>query len=284
MKKIYLTILSVIFIFPLRAYGTGQNLEELSQRAEESIRSSYALINQNWRYPKNNKTRFSPPKNTAWKEFLSKTTSGTMSMLFWDGAMGINLLKSVNTLLNTEGLEMDCSNAARIVRLKLLCDLLGGKKAEQWALRINLTSNSAYSFMHRLGWSFFDEKAYDDDVSTGTAFFSFLNVKQYGELKPDGFAISHNVARFTDGTFLGFDPDFFAEEPRTYEEVEMELYNDFINPKRVKKEDLESHKQYCKRLTPENFKGMRRNYQGKSKIAVLNLEKVSNFIETGKFL
>jgi len=167
---------------------------------------------------------------------------------------------------------MDCSNAARIVRLKMICDLLGKEKTAQWAMYTSNTSTSAYDFMHKLGWSFFDERSYSDDFSVGISFFSFLNIKKYGELKPDGFAVSHNVARFSDGTFLGFDPDFFAEGPRSYEEVEEELYEDFINPRRVREEDRENHQDYCEILTPEIFKVMRRKHQKTNgKIAVANL-------------
>lgn len=65
MKKIYSAILSLGILFPFGVNASEENIEGLTACAEESIRTSYELSNQNWIYPENNEQRLSPPKNTA---------------------------------------------------------------------------------------------------------------------------------------------------------------------------------------------------------------------------
>ena len=54
MKKIYSAILSLGILFSFGVNASEENIEGLTVRAEESIRTSYGLINQNWIYPENN--------------------------------------------------------------------------------------------------------------------------------------------------------------------------------------------------------------------------------------
>lgn len=126
---------------------------------------------------------------------------------------------------------MDCSNAARCVRLYMICQILGKDKALALTSHIrNQHSNSSFNFMNALSWSFL-EKA-ESVEEQGIYCFPFVNIEKYPYFKPDGMARNHNVVRLLDKTYFGFDPRFF-DSSKNYEEVENLLYDCFIKQEDV---------------------------------------------------
>lgn len=273
MKKFL--ILFFVFCGPLVSHAAkGMAFDELEHVADEAARSAYARINQNWKYPENNTTPVTC--TTSWEEKLIKTSAGYTSMVCWNHEKQPCLAEALEEIFNAP-LIMDCSNAARLVRLYMMCKMLGEEKTSTLILRTRSQHpDSQFNFMNALSWSFLEKVESTDEG--GIYCFPFANVKEYSEYKPGGHSISHNIVRLLDKGYLGFEPSFFTS-PKSYEELEQLLYNCFIMPEDVAPGKEAAHKKYSAiAQLPGAFKRTREAYQKKVGFYKLNIDKVKSFI------
>lgn len=258
----------------------GMTGEELEQKADMAARSAYARLNKNWKYPENHTIHvsFTP----SWEEKAVETTGGWVSMVSWNSEKQPHLPRALEEIFDAEALIMDCSNAARLVRLYMICQMLGEEKTLDLVSHIRAQyPDSPFNFMNALSWSFL-EKVENVD-GRGIYCFPFVNIEKYSYFKSGGNAINHNVVRLLDNTYLGFDPSFFCV-PKNYGEVEQCLYKCFIKEDDVDLKKEEEHKKYSKILQSDLkiFVAQREKYQKKFGYYKFNMQKVHSFLTKGK--
>lgn len=261
----------------LSSTAKGMMVEEPDQEADKAARSAYARINKNWKYPKNDKTPVS--STLSWEEISVVTNAGPTSMVCWSPEKQPHLREALEEIFNAKDLIMDCSNAARLVRLYMICQMLGEEKTLELTDSVRTQHpESQFNFMNALSWSFLDRV--ESVEERGIYCFPFVNIEKYPEFKPAGNARNHNVVRLLDGTYFGFEPDFF-DSPKNYGEVERLLYSCFIDQEGVDKGKEKQHQKYSNILQNnfQNFASMREAYQKKVGFYKFNMEKVKSFIE-----
>jgi hypothetical protein len=274
MKKFF--ILFFVFCGPILSNAAkGMAFDELEQVADKAARSAYARINQNWKYPENNNTPVTC--TTSWEEKLVRTSAGYTSMVCWNPEEQPCLSAALEEIFNAP-LIMDCSNAARLVRLYMICKMLGEEKTSSLISSTRRQHpDSQFNFMNALSWSFIEKV--ESTEKGGIYCFPFANIEKYSEYKPGGHSISHNIIRLLDKGYLGFEPSFFTS-PKSHEDLEQLLYNCFITPEEVASGKEAEHQKYSgivKDLAV--FKRMREIYQERVGFYKLNVDKVKSFIE-----
>jgi len=255
----------------------GVTIEELNQTADKAARSAYTRINKNWKYPNGVDKDTSLP--TAWENVVIETTAGPTRFLSWRADKQSNLKDALEELFDKEGLTTECSNAARLVRLYVLCNILTPQKTTALISQTRQRyPDSEFNFMNQLSWSFIAQTQHTEDV--GIYCFPFVNLEKYPEFKPNGPDRNHNVVRLLDKTYLGFEPNFFSL-PKTDEEVEQLLFERFIEPKDVAPSQEETHTKYSGIIskTPALFRKMRADYQAQTGFFKLDMTAVKLFLE-----
>lgn len=230
--------------------------EELIQRAEDTTRTAYTQINKNWTYPDN--TLQPVTAAGAWKEKSVLTPRGRTSMLTWDSEIQPNLTIALDDLFSTEGLAVECSNAARLVRIRILSSLLGEDAFARHLESIQRHSSSPFEVMHNLSWSFV--KPLLSEFDEGVLCYPFVNIPEYVRYKPNGDERCQNIIRLSDGTFLGFYPEYFTE-PKTYEELEQHMFESLKSDEDVSPALTQDHREFSEALSFEQFQEMRKAFQ-----------------------
>lgn len=276
MKKM-MSLFFICFGLGLSCPVKGIDVEELALKADEAARSAYERINQNWEYPENATT---PVTGTAsWEVISVMTNAGPTSLVVWNSEKTPHLEDALEEILNAKDLIMDCSNAARLVRLYMICRMLGKEKARALAAHyLKQYSNSLFNFMNALSWSFVEKT--ESLEEKGIYCFPFVNIEKYPYFKPDGYTRNHNVVRLLDKTYFGFAPGSF-DAPKEEEAVEKLLLDSLCDQEGVALERKEEHQNYCGVLQKNSklFKTMRQSYQQKQGYFRLSMEKVKSYIE-----
>ena len=93
-------------------------------------------------------------------------------------------------------------------------------------------------------------------------------------------AINHNVFRLPNGEYIGFDPDFFTQS-QSYDELERYMFEALTSNEYVQENKVGEHKDFCEKLTFEEFRSQRRAYQANFAPYTLDITKINRFIGTG---
>lgn len=274
MKVINYALLSA---FTIVFNSHAVEITTLIKKADESAKTTFSRMNTNWRYVENSKTATSSAPGWVVEDIV--TNAGRMSMLVWDAKKEPSLSKALEDVLNVQDLGIECANAAKLARIKIICDLLGGQNFKKLVDMIRKTSSSNFEFMHKLSWVF-QVKA-DNKADAGVYCFPFVNIQLYPQFKPHGFAANYNVIQLSNGNYLGFDPQFFSTE-QTAGAVERYLFDKFIEPNDLDAAQRSMHERICKDLTLEKFQSMRNKYQATIGYYKFDMKQIKSFIETGR--
>lgn len=216
----------------------------------------------------------------SWTVVNVETNSGNTSAIVWNRLKEPDLKTAINQLVDSE-LVMECSNAARIVRLGVLRELLGHDKMNTLVKDVSTIlmkkrQFTLYNFMAALSWKFYEGVR---SINEGEFYaFPFVNSRLYAELKPNGDESNHNVVCLTNGTYVGFAPGFF-EQSKTYEEMEERLYTVLMDDSFLREEDKARHSDRCKKLSFDVFKAQRSSFQKNYPYNRLNLQAVLDYID-----
>lgn len=197
-------------------------------------------------------------------------------MVCWNHEKQPCLVEALEEIFNAR-LIMDCSNAARLVRLYMICKMLGEEKTSELISSKRIQHpDSQFNFMSALSWSFLEKV--EGTEEDGIYCFPFANIEKYSEYKPGGHSISHNIVRLLDNKgYLGFEPSFFTS-PKSYEELEQLLYNCFIMPEDVVPGKEAAHQKYSAIVKMPVFQRLRKVYQKEVGFYKLNVGKVKSFM------
>lgn len=258
--------------------------DQIDAIANDSALSSYQMINQNWTYikiPADFRT-----DSTSWeaKETTVKTELDVtnISYFLWNHITQPCLPEALKNIL-CSSTRTECVNAFRIVKLQILSNILGNEKMNVLIATLNSKGKKTetYDFISTLSWSF---QSQCEENYQGVYFMSFVNIPWYPKYKPTGNAGNHNVIKLADGRFIGFDPIFFSQ-PRTYDELERHMYEEFISNQDVVGHNKEEFARFCQVLEEdggfESFKRLRRQYQSVNKPFRFDVSKIVTFIKTG---
>lgn len=254
------------------------NQTALNLTADASILDSYKKIHAHWQYtltPESAKT-----DSAYWEVKLVDLDDGQSApCLTWQCEKAPLMKTALEDILQASS-HLDCLSAYRIAKGKLILDTLGSSKTQD-LIEITKASgkqSDSYNFLSTFSWSFQTECTEDFQ---GLYFISFVNVPWYDKYKPTGNAGNHNVVRLSDGTFMGFDPVFFSR-PRTYDELEYHMYEEFISSDHIADKLKEEYQAFCRLIDSEGgfdcFKNLRRPHQQKFRPYRFDLSKVTYFM------
>jgi hypothetical protein len=258
------------------------NQTALNLTADASILDSYQKIHAHWQYASTPES--ATTDSVYWEVKLVDLDDGQSApCLTWQCERAPLMKTALEDILQASS-HLDCLSAYRIAKGKLILDTLGSFKTQKRidVIRTSDEDTNSANFLSTFSWSFQTECTEDFQ---GVYFMSFVNIPWYDKYKPTGNAGNHNVVRLSDGTFMGFDPVFFSR-PRTYDDLERHMYEEFISPDHLANEEIEEYQQFCKVLEEngglEVFKRLRRKYQTQFRPYRFDLEKITDFIKSGK--
>ena len=231
-----------------------------SQTDTQSARLAtiYRRINSNWSYPKDKVTKVQI--TDSWQELTVNTVKCPTSIAAWDFEKQPSFTKALDEITNGK-LVMECSNAARILRMALVHSVLGDEAMLSLARQLNIKHpKSRFNVMSDLSWIFFE--AVKEIVGGKFYAVPFVNLPEYGQFK-DGADGNHNVLKLPNGLYIGFAPDFFAE-PKTNAELERYLFERFTDQNDIIEGKKAEHAQFCTGMSLKKFKAMRADYQAKA--------------------
>jgi hypothetical protein len=228
----------------------------------EKLSGVYRSINANWRYPSD--ATVPVGQTSSWISLDMEWKLGRTSMVAWNAGKQ-RLFSSALEEITNSSLVMECSNAGRIARLALTSYVIGDEGMRQGFNQFAKAypaydAKAAALVTHSLSWAFFDRV--ENDLDRGKFYaYGFANIPEYSHFKGSSDPnYNHNVVRLPDGTFLGFDPEFFTG-PRTYDELSQFMYQRFIDPSGVKPGMEQEHRDFSQQLSYEEFEKKRRALQ-----------------------
>lgn len=257
MKKLFKLLVNcsaIIVCMGSISNGMDQNSRS-DNNITETVLHTYKQINDNWRYPVDTSTQVETTK--SWRKVSVVTTVGHTSAVVWDFETQPSFSQALKEI-TTAKLIMECSNAARIVRLSLISAVIGDEGMLKLASNLKEQyPTSPFNVMSALSWKFF--KKVDTDQESQFYAYPFVNLPAYTEYQngPDG---NHNIIKTPNNSYIGFSPDFFTQE-RSYEELSMYLYDRFMDESDTKPQMIEKHGQFCQNLNYTIFEEKRREYQ-----------------------
>lgn len=261
-------------IMTLTSGANVSNAMEHQTDASKAAQQAYISINQNWSYPHNNTI---PVDTTpSWERLTVNTNAGLTSMVMWNFEQQPSISEALDEIIKTN-LCMECSNAARIVRLALISSIVGDQGMLQLVKDLQKRGLSGFNLMNQLSWQFFERTP---GLGEGIYAFPFVNIPEYPMYK-NGADANHNVIRLSDSKFIGFDPEFFTE-PRTYDEVTEFLYTQFTDSKNLIPAQERNHKEFIQELTFNKFEESRVNYQNTVGYFVFNMLAAEKYAKTAK--
>ena len=250
----------------------ASDVNDLYEKAEQSILKSFRDINTHWCYPSDDWSRPLSTSSFSVKEI--QTSRGLTHALIWNPEVQPHLGLALEEALTTP-LESDCMNASRLVRIKVAYDLMGDKAFHQLVENYSKTYEG-FDLLQVLSWHFFEASLTLDENAIYA--YPFVNLPNYLIFKPTGASGNHNIFCLRGHKYVGFEPSLFGE-PLSKADLERFMYEEFKNPQDVTPSLQLEHKRYCSILTFNIFKHMReKNQPGYYK---LNMNKIRQ--ETAKF-
>ncbi|MBA4749857.1 MAG: hypothetical protein H2057_04460 [Alphaproteobacteria bacterium] len=249
----------------------------LNLMADASIQDSYQKIHAHWQYattPESFATN--SPYWTVQRVTLDDGKETAVPI--WQSETAPLMKTALEDILQSSS-HLDCLSASRMAKSKLIVHTLGSHKTHHL---VEITKDTgkkpnSYDFLSVFSWSFQTECSEDFQ---GVYFMSFVNIPWYEKYKPTGNAGNHNVVRLSDRTFMGFDPAFFSH-PRTYDELEYHMYEEFISADHLVDEEKDEYQAFCHVLADDggfdSFKRLRREHQKKFQPYRFDLAKINYF-------
>lgn len=263
------------------------NQQSINQIGDASALDSYEKINAKWNSMKD--LTDLKTDSESWKRKEVQIDKGwyksRKQRLLWEPEIQPSFGKAVISIIDSNTCA-ECLMASHMVRIKIISDILGDELMEQLVntFQFNKIDLRSFDFIQILSSAF---QTPCEENFQGVCFMSFANIEYYPLYKPNGYFQNHNVIKLSDGTFIGFDPEFFTH-PRTYDDLERYMYDEFISSKDVKEGMEEKHKSFCKGLEArggfDDFKRLRKSEQEKCPPYRFDVSKFKHFMLTGELV
>lgn len=284
MLRLYYFLLALCL--PAYLFASASPRTDQNQDLQETVKATYALINQNWSYPAGGEigctnsvywettTVYCPcitdgKTNTQLIRGLSLNIDKVKKYHIFRGIIPVpvfDISEAFDDLLNCKAI-LECTLAAKTVQIACIRHLLGTPIFNYYATLFYQTIDEKSIFFMHLP-DYFLEVIQKEEAPIGT-FTAITNLPEYSLYKITGPSQQHNVFRLDGDSYIGFDPVLFKEGPRSLENIENLLFEEFIRTDDVTNHHTQhleiAHKYQSEKKT---FDAERRHYQNQNNVYI----------------